>query len=120
MGFDVLAEKMVHGFDLIQKMEPRHEQAAVMGALVGGVQLYEAVDAAVHMAYAAAFVLNGQACRPARQCGEIEVAWVGDEFDLEPVVTMHFPGAGEAVDSETKSGGSLEGEPRTACCRMPH
>lgn len=120
MGFDVLAEKVVYGFDLIQEMEPGHEQAAVMDAPVGGVQLYEAIDDAVHMAYAAAFVPNGQARRPARQCCEIEVAQVVDEPDLELAGTMHFPGAREGVDSETKSGGSLEGEPGSVCCRMPH
>ena len=82
--------------DLIQEMEPGHEQAAVVGALVGGVQLLEAMDDAVHMPHAAALVPDGQTGGPAQQRGEIQVVVVVDELDLELVGAMHFLDAGEA------------------------
>ena len=114
----VLEDAVVRG----QAEEPQagHEGGAVVGAGVGGVQLHEAADDAVHMPHSAAFVRDAQARGPAQNFAEIKIVGLMDQFDFELVGFMNLLMAGKGVDPETLHPGCIEGEPRAVCCRLPH
>ncbi len=106
--------------DQPEEPQARDQDGAIVGARMGGVQLGELADHAVHMPHTSAFVGDAQAGGLAEDLGEIDVWRFVNELDFKFVGLVDLFSPGEGVDPKTLRRPDPEGETPSVWYPMLH